>query len=326
MPANLTPEYEKAELRYRQAGSDEERITALQDMLAAIPKHKGTEKMQADLKRRLSQLRKAGQKSSASKGPDPFHIPKTGAGQVVLAGPPNSGKSSLLAATTNAEVKVADYPFTTTLPQPGIWHRDDIPIELVDTPPITPAHVPPGLMGTLRNSDVVCVVLDGREERLLEQSEEILGALTARGLELVSVPARDIPASEPGRHAGLMVVNKAELAAADAIPVLRELYPRLRVLPVSARTGLGLEEWFRALWELLGVIRVYAKEPGKPADMQRPFVLPAGATVADLARQIHRDLPDQMKYARLWGHSRFDGQQVHKTEALRDRDVVEIHE
>jgi hypothetical protein len=93
MPANLTPEYEKADLRYRQAGSDEERITALQDMLAAIPKHKGTEKMQADLKRRLSQLRKAGQKSSASKGPDPFHIPKTGAGQVVLAGPPNSGKA-----------------------------------------------------------------------------------------------------------------------------------------------------------------------------------------------------------------------------------------
>lgn len=325
MPANLTPEYEKAELRYRQAGTDEERITALQDMLAAIPKHKGTEKMQADLKRRLSQLRKAGQKSSASKGPDPFHIPKTGAGQVVLTGPPNSGKSSLLAATTKAEVKVADYPFTTTLPQPGIWLRDDIPIELVDTPPITPDHVPAGLMGTLRNSDAICVVVDGGEA-VLEQTEEILGVLNARGLELVSAPARDISAAEPGKHSGLVVVNKAELAAPDAVPVMRELYPRLRVLPVSARTGSGLDEWFRALWELLAVIRVYAKEPGKPADLQRPFVLPAGATVADLARQIHRDLPDRMKYARLWGHSRFDGQQVHKTEGLKDRDVVEIHE
>ena len=80
MPANLTPEYEKAELRYRRAITDEDRLVALQDMLAAIPKHKGTEKMQADLKRRLSQLRKTEQKSSHVKGPDPFHIPRSGAG------------------------------------------------------------------------------------------------------------------------------------------------------------------------------------------------------------------------------------------------------
>ncbi len=137
MPANLTPEYEKAELRFREANSDEERVVALQAMLSAIPKHKGTEKMQADLKRRISQLRREEQRSGhAATGPDPFHIPRTGAGQVVLIGPPNSGKSSLLRATTKADVKVGDYPFTTVVPQPGIWFRDDVPIELVDTPPI----------------------------------------------------------------------------------------------------------------------------------------------------------------------------------------------
>src|SRR5271157_2882756 len=158
MPANLTPEYERAERRYRQATSDDERLAALQEMLAAIPKHKGTEKMQADLKRRLSQLRKEEQRTAQGKGPDPFHIPRSGAGQVVLVGPPNTGKSSLLAATTNADAKVADYPFTTLVPQPGMWHKDDVQLELVDTPPLTAGHVPAGLMGTLHNGDVVAVV------------------------------------------------------------------------------------------------------------------------------------------------------------------------
>ena len=149
MPANLTPEYEKAELRYRQATSDDERLAALQAMLSAIPKHKGTEKMQADIKHRISQLRQEEQKAAHGKGPDPFHIPRSGAGQVVLVGPPNTGKSSLLAATTHAEVKVAEYPFATVVPQPGMWHKDDVQIELVDTPPVTADHVPTGLMGTI---------------------------------------------------------------------------------------------------------------------------------------------------------------------------------
>ncbi|MBM3882973.1 MAG: hypothetical protein FJ387_25190 [Verrucomicrobia bacterium] len=129
MPANVTPEYEKAERRYREAATDQERVAALQDMLSTIPKHKGTEKMQADIKRRLSQLRKDQQKPGHSKGPDPFHVPRGGAGQVVLVGPPNTGKSSLLAATTNAEAKVADYPFSTAMPQPGMWVREGVPIK-----------------------------------------------------------------------------------------------------------------------------------------------------------------------------------------------------
>src|SRR4029453_411463 len=146
MPANLTPEYEKAELRYRQAVTDDERLRALQDMPSAIPKHKGTEKMQTDLNRRLSHLRKDGQKSAHTQGPDPFHIPKSGAGQGVLAGPPNTGKSSILAATTNADVKIADDPFTTVVPQPGMWNQDDIQIELVDTPLFTAHHLPPVIL------------------------------------------------------------------------------------------------------------------------------------------------------------------------------------
>jgi len=347
MPANLTPEYEKAELRYRQATSDEERLAGLQAMLSAIPKHKGTEKMQADIKRRISQVRHEGQKAALSKGLDPFHIPRSGAGQVVLVGAPNCGKSSLLAATTHAPVKVAEYPFTTVVPQPGMWHQDDVQIELVDTPPLTADHVPTGLTGTIRNADVVCVVVEAGETAL-EQADMVLGVLGARGLALCSAPRNELQAGNSSRHSGLVVATKADGASPETITALRELYagsatcipaesgaqPRnalrsgggLEVLAVSARTRQGLNEWFRRLWELLAMIRVYSKEPGRPPDLHKPFVMPAGATVADLARQIHRDLPERMKFARLWGHTRFEGQPVHKTEPLRDKDVVEIHE
>jgi len=326
MPANLTPEYEKAEQRYRQAASDEERLAALQQMLATIPKHKGTEKMQADLKRRLSQLRRAGQKPAPSKGPDPFHVPKSGAGQVALLGPPNTGKSSLLAATTHAAPKIADYPFSTTVPQPGIWQQDDLPIELVDTPPLTAEHVPTGLMGTVRNADVICLVVEAGEAAL-EQAEMVRAVLRERGLVLRTLSRNHLNRADTTVRPGLILVNKADADDPPVAAPLRELYRGdLEVLCVSARTRRGLEEWFRRLWQLLAVIRVYSKAPGQPAQLQRPFLLPAGATVADLARQIHRDLPETMKFARLWGHGRFDGQPVPKTEVLQDRDIVEIHE
>jgi len=343
MPANLTPEYEKAEARYRQATTDVERLAALQEMLSAIPKHKGTEKMQADLKRRLSQLRRADQKAAHCKGPDPFHIPKSGAGQVALIGPPNTGKSSLLAATTNANAKVAEFPFTTVVPQPGMFTQDDVQIELVDTPPFTAEHVPTGLIGTIRNADVVCVVVDA-DDSALEQTEMVLGVLRERGLSLRTVARNTLNAAEAGVRPGLLVLNKAEAGEPEVAATLRELYgcsdglrpwnsseidahkAPLQIVSVSAQTKRGLEVWFHSLWELLAMVRVYSKAPGKAADLHKPFALPAGSTVADLARLIHRDLPETMKFARLWGHSRFEGQQVHKTEVLCDRDIVEIHE
>jgi hypothetical protein len=304
---------------------------ALQQMLAAIPKHKGTEKMQADLKRRMSQLRKAEQIARHDKGPDPFHIPKGGAGQVVIIGPPNTGKSSLLAATTHAEAKVADYPFTTTVPLPGMWHQEDVQIQLVDTPPILPDRIAPGLLGTIRGADVIAVMVEAGEAAL-EQVEMVLDILKARGVVVRSVPRHILPSADLLQRPGLIVANKIDSATAEAVETLRSLYGSsegdagLEVVAISARLGQGLDGLFGRLWELLGTIRVYTKEPGQLPDLHKPFVFPQGATVADLARQIHRDLPEQMKFARLWGHSRFDGQQVHKTEILRDRDIVEIHE
>lgn len=326
MPANLTPAYEKAERVYREAATDEDRLAALREMLRAIPKHKGTEKMQADLKRRISQLRKSEGKKGAARTQDPFHVPKSGAGQVVLIGPPNVGKSMLVAATTKAHVKVAEYPFSTALPVPGMAHFEDAQIQLIDTPPITADHVPAGLMGTIRSADVIGIIVDAAGEAL-EQAEMILDLLDARGMVLRSVPINQLDPADRLQYCAMLIANKADAAPPENVAVLRELYSqRLEVRPVSAAAGAGLDELIRRLWELLAAVRVYTKKPGKSADHDKPFTLPVGATIEDLAREIHRDLPEKMKFARIWGEGRFDGQQVHRTEILRDKDVVEVRE
>jgi hypothetical protein len=326
MPANLTPDYEKAEARLRAATTDDERLAALQDMLSTIPKHKGTEKMQADIKRRISQLRKAAARKGPSRGPDLFHVPKNGAGQAVLIGPPNSGKSSLVAITTNAPVKVAPYPYTTAVPAPGMWPYEDVQLQLVDTPPVTPEHVPGGLVGTIRAADVLLLVVDAADAPL-EQAEACLAILAARNIEPVTIANGQLDPALPGRMSALLLANKADLAPAENIQALGDLYRgRLEVLPTSAASGEGLADLARRLWELFSLIRVYTKEPGKPADRHRPYTLPGGCTVEDLAREIHRELPNKMKYAKVWGDGRFPGQQVHRSEILRDKDVVEIHQ
>ena len=327
MPANVTPDYEKAERRFREASTDQEKLDALQEMLSTIPKHKGTEKMQADIKRRISQLRKAGaKKSAAKKGPDPFHIPKTGAGQVVLVGAPNVGKSMLVAATTNAPVKVAEYPYTTALPAPGMWYYEDAQIELVDTPPITAEHMPPGLISTIRLADVIAIVVDAAGDGP-EEADMAAGALAERGLALQSVPRNQLSPDNPDARSAIVIANKVDLTDPEDIETFRDLYAgKLEVWPVSAATGEGLDAVCRRLWELLAVLRVYTKRPGKRGDLGDPFTLPMGSSIEDLARGIHRDLPEKMKFARIWGEGRFDGQQVHRTELLHDKDIVEIHE
>jgi ribosome-interacting GTPase 1 len=325
MPANLTPDYERAERQYRAATTDDARLEALRLMFSTIPKHKGTEKLQADLKRKISQLRKSATKK-AGKTTDLFHVPRAGAGQVVLVGAPNCGKSAIVAKTTHAPVKVAEYPFTTAVPVPGMAHWEDVQIELVDTPPVTPDHFPGGLFGTIRNSDIIAIIVDASEDPL-EQAEMVTNLLSGRDLVLRSVPLSELDASDFNQHCALIVLNKIDLADAETIGTFTDLFAsRLEVHPVSATTGEGLTELIARLWQLLSLVRVYTKQPHKPPDNSKPFTLDIGSTVEDLAQQIHQELPQKMKFARIWGEGRFAGQQVHRTEVLHDRDVVEIHE
>ena len=325
MPANLTPDYERAEEKYRAAVADEDKLEALREMFATIPKHKGTEKLQADLKRKMSQLRHTVAKKPA-KTADPFHVPRTGAGQVVLIGPPNTGKSALLGRITHAPAKVADYPFTTALPLPGMAHWEDVQIELVDTPPITPEHLPGGMLGMIRSANIVAIVVDASADPL-EETEVILDLLARRGLTLKTIAHSEMDPSDYNALSAMIVANKADVADESTLATLKELYAgRLEVWPVSATTGQGLDAWIARLWQLLALVRVYTKQPGHTADKGKPFTLPLGSTIDDLAREIHRELPEKMKFARIWGNGRFAGQQVHRTEVLHDGDQVEIHE
>ena len=330
MAVNATPEYEKADERYRAATTPQDQLDALQEMLRLIPKHKASEKLQAELKRKISALRKdmtSGAHTGAAVHVDPYHIPPSGAGQVVLVGLPNTGKSSIVAAVTTASVKVANYPFTTTSPVPGMWNWQDVHVELVDTPPMTAEHIEGGLVNLLRLTGVVAIVADESSPDSLEQVQTVQEMLAGRQIELFDGPAVQIAKQgRPGKPGIIVLTHAGGLDPAE-IAAMRELLASpLAICPVDCLDKRGFEELAQHLWRLLNVIRVYTKRPGQKPDGTAPFTLPVGATVHDLARAIHRDLPDRFKFARVWGEGRHGGQQVNHAEALHDRDVVEIHE
>jgi len=327
LPANLTPQYYEAEEAFKKAVTVEEKIAALEEMLAVIPKHKGTEKMQADIKRRLSKLREESLKKTKTSRADPFFIERQGAGQVAMLGFPNTGKSALLAAMTRAKPKVADYPFTTTAPLAGMMPYQDILIQLVDTPPVTGEAVPPGLSGTLRNADALLLLVDAGSDDCLDQLQFCLNYLKSKKI----VREETVPGSRGiTAERCLLLAARADLPGSqDNIQLIRDFLEengcgRIEVMPVSAVTGLGLEALRERIFQALDVIRIYTKVPGKEPDMKTPFILKRGSTVLELAEAIHRDLPRLMKAARIWGSARFEGQSVTRDYVLHDRDIVEI--
>ena len=330
MPANLTPDYLAAEARFREAQTTEDKLAALDEMYATIPKHKGTEKMRADIKRRISKLREK-EKQSGKKGKrfDEFHVEKQGAGQVVLLGPPNSGRSTLLSRLTSAEPQIADYPYTTRSPMPGMMEFEDVSIQLVDTPPMFGEHTEGGVISLARNSDSIALTLDASDNTLLDQIEEMRQATAKSRTVLAGArsPEADLAAGAVARPT-LIVANKIDLAGADGnLIVLEEFYAaEFDICRVSALTGDGLEDLRRALFDSLRIIRVYTKIPGKPPDLAKPFTLRKGSTLMDFAGAIHKDFVSKLRFARAWGKHHLDGAQIGREHMLEDGDVVELHE
>jgi len=325
MPANLTPAYFAAEERFRGAQTNEEKILALEEMLAVMPKHKGTDGLRADLRRKLSKLKEAPAQKKAGGHLDIFHVPRSGAGQVVLLGLPNTGKSSILATLTKAKVAVADFPFATQVPVPGMVRYEDIQIQLVDMPPITADYSAPGQVGTYRNGDIIAAVIDLSQD-IEEQCLVLLDFLESRRLLLDDrTPAVDGAGNALGKKA-VCLCTKADLAPDGAFELAQRSFDKpIAYLRLSTRTGKGFDKLGELLFGQLNILRVYAKPPGKPADLKDPFTLPVGATVQDMARSIHRELAEKLKSARLWGTGVHDGQSVHLTHVLHDKDIVELH-
>jgi len=325
MPANLTPDYLQAEARFRAAATREEKIEALEDMLRVLPRHKGTDKLHADLRSRLSKLRLE-PRSAVAKGFS-HRIPREGAGQVALVGCPNAGKSSLVAALTHATPEVAPYPLTTRDATPGMMPFEDIAFQLVDLPPLCREHVEPWVYDLVRAADLVWLV--ATIEEALGGPDTVIQLLDAKGIELhpagTDAPAPPRP-GWVGRPALLVVTGMDRPTAERDLGALRELlevpWP---IVPVSAMTGTGFSELGRQTFAALKIVRIYTKEPGKDPDRARPFTLPVGSTVADLARTIHHDIAAKLRFARVWGRSAFAGQAVGEAHVLVEGDVVEIH-
>ncbi len=326
MPTNLPPEYFEADRRYREAQTNEDKIAALDYLISTVPKHKGTDRLRADLRRKLAELRRAPRsRHGSSRRVSPFSISSEGAGQVVMAGPPNSGKSSLLGALTSAEAEISEAPFTTFDPLPGMMLIEDIQVQLIDTPSLYAGYVDPGFIDLVRRCDLVLLVVDlpGDPER---QCEETLALLSEHHVELVPAGDRDEP-FEPGQVPALVVANKCDDASLDDLcEILCELIGGvLPVVPVSAVTARHLDRLRHAVFESLHIIRVYSKAPNRDPDMAAPFVLPVGGTVEDMAAKVHHVFVEHLKAARVWGRDVFDGQMVSRDHVLHDGDIVELH-
>lgn len=338
MPANLTPEYKAAEAAFRKARDPRERLERLREMLRVIPKHKGTDHLQGDIKRRIKELSEELERPhrGGARGGPALVIRPEGAAQIALIGPPNVGKSSLHARLTGSSAHVAAYPFTTQHPEPGVMLFEDVHFQLMDLPAVSPEHPVPWLANTLQTADAALLVVDLGDPLCPEQVEAVHAGLRERRVTLtdrwetpgVSTGSEDDEDPLALQLPALLLANKADcLPDADAeLRAFLELTGlRYPALAVSANTGHGLGALGQWLLGHLGIVRVYTKAPGRPPDRIRPFTLRRGQTVEDVARLVHKDLARSLKHARVWGKSGFGGQQVGRDHPVADGDVLELH-
>ena len=327
MPTNLPPEYFEAEKRYKDASDPKEKMAALEALMATIPKHKGTDKLRADLRKKLSKLREEGTRRKKGGGrSDLYTVDRQGAAQVSLVGFPNSGKSSLLASLTNARPVVADFPMSTVMPLSGMMPFEDIQFQLVDLPPLGHESTDGWVSGILRNTDMFLLLVDLTDAPEV-QTELLLDQLESWRIPLLGKHQEPMPDQLVRPKAVVLVPTRLDQqGTADAAAGLQALYQdRWPLCAVSSKDGRGLEALRATVFQASRIIRVYSKEPGKPDKSDTPFTLLQGATVLDLAELIHKDFVTHLKFACIWGSSKFDGQKVQREYVLHDGDIVEIH-
>lgn len=327
MPANLPPTYFEAEKRYREAKTPAEGIAALEEMLAIMPKHKGTDKLKADLRRRISKLKsKQQQKKKLGRRDRSYTIEREGVGQVVLLGTPNVGKSALVAALTNADPPVADFPHSTWKPTPGMMYFENVQIQLIDMPPVSKEHTEPWLLDIARRADIILVVVDVQTDPM-QQLEETVSFLKDNRIAPLGMADLYGVTDRWTFVSFLVVANKSDdQSTEENFEIFKSLVEDdWSLIPVSAKTGTNFDLLRQTLFTNLEIIRVYTKVPGKEPDRKAPFVLKKGSRLEDLASKIHKDFLEKLKYAKVWGKDVYDGQMVQRDHVLQDGDVVELH-
>ena len=326
MPANLTPQYHSAEKRYREAKEVDEKIAALQEMMAVMPRHKGTDHLYAGLRGKIAKLGQESDRKLATARRAGFYIRSEGAGQVVLVGPANVGKSQVLAMLTSASPQVAMYPYTTRTLLPGMMLFENIQIQLVDTPPLGHRDVRILISSVLHAADVIAIVIDLGLEPIaqfdwtLTQLEECRvipeGQQSQNQSETVVYPKKM-----------LIIGNKLDLPGAhERLRLLERQYgAQMHIAKVSATEEDELEWLPSRIYEAMDIIRVHTKAPGQKPDRSDPVILPKGSNVGEAATAIHKDIRKGLRYAVVWGSGKFEAQTVSKEHILQDGDIVEFH-
>lgn len=329
MPANLPPEYHAIEKELRTARTPQERIDIYERLIAVIPHHKGTDKLIAMYRAKIAKAKEEMERRPTTAKHAPTHkIEKSGAGQVVLIGPPNCGKSLLVKSLTGADPEVADYPFTTRLPAPYMMPFENVQVQLIDTPPVTADYMETWFPELVKIADAAVLVADLGDPDTAGLLDGIVRRLRDKKVEFVAVDAEIPPERFPFMKRAFVAANKIDLEGAarnfEDLGVLLET-PAEKVA-VSALSGRGLEEVRRRIFGLLHVIRVYSKVPGKKVETHSPFTLRRGITVLEMARAVHKDFAEKLAFARVWSKGGdIEGRRVNRDHVLADEDVVELH-
>ncbi len=332
MPANLPPQYYELERAFKEEQDPHERLRMAEELHRIMPKHKGTYKLQAEMKTKISKLKKlidsGGEKVHGAKNaPTLDHIVKEGAAQVILIGAPNSGKSSIVDTLTHAKPLVADYPYSTREPLPGMTTYDTVQLQLIDTPPISTELFETYMNSLIRNADIVVLVADLASDTMKEDIEFILQALEEKNILLKkdkSEKAEDARMS----YKNTVICAHKEFEDEDGSKQeqLAKIFPDFRIVATSILEEDSLEQLQKSVFEATEQIRVYTKPVGHEPDFKDPIIIPIGGTVDDAAMALHRDIAKKLKFAKVWGEGKHDGQRAQADFVLIDKDIVEFHE
>jgi ribosome-interacting GTPase 1 len=326
MPANLPPTYFEKEKELKFAQTPEEKIQIYSELLSIMPKHKGTDKLRADIRSRISKLKKEIGKQTGAARVDLYHVPREGAAQVVMLGMPNSGKSQILKALTNAEPDVQNYPYTTQVPQVGMIPYKDIQIQLVDMPPISRDYAPGWIFGIARGADLLLIIIDLKNRDVKEEMKTVIDLLESSHIKIAPISG-NIKDENFLTKKGIFVCNKRDMEGTEnKFTELKNKYGlNVKFFSISALHKSGLETIKEEIYQTLDIIRVFTKPPKKEVDKSQPFILKKGSKVIDLAAHIHKDFLKNLKYVRLWRKGEIDGMRIDKNEILLDGDIVEFH-
>jgi len=254
MPANLPAEARAKWIKVMEARTPEEKIKALEEFLSAVPKHKGTANLRLWATRRLAELREEieiRRRKRAGRGPR-FFIEKEGAAQVIVVGPPNTGKSSIVSILTGAKTKIADYPYSTIEPVPGMYKFKDVLFQLIDTPPLSPGSrsgLNSRVIGLIRNANAIMIILDINGDPI-DDFERIYDELNSHGILLHKPRGRVVIERQRSGKLGIRVALMGRLldCTPDDIRRLLESY-RINNALVKIYGDVTLDDVEQAVFE-----------------------------------------------------------------------------